>query len=50
MKPTMSDPYDVNIKLYGIPVRLVSMRLYDEKNNRIAEWEGQQIFASSISN
>jgi len=48
-EPKMSEPYDVDVKYYGFPVRLVSLRLLDSSDEIVHEWNGTQIFTSAVS-
>lgn len=49
MNPSMTYPFDIKEELHGLPVRLVSLKLYDGNEKKISEWKAQQIFTSSIS-
>ena len=49
IEPNMNYPLDIKTILHGLPVRLVSLKLYDGNEKKIGEWQGQQIFASAIS-
>jgi hypothetical protein len=48
-EPKMDKPYDVDVRYYGFPVRLVSLRLLDSSGSLVQEWNGTQIFTPAVS-